>query len=127
MDKHALASAMAQLGAAYGRTIEPDQLRVWYGQLGKFSAAAVHDAVDEWIKTQEKFPTPTQIIMGTQAVLRRRLNEHAETHGLPEQTGQGSFDKQTSLTHARSGIAAARAALAAGKSKQTTTEKENSE
>lgn len=118
MDKHTNAALLARLGAAYSRTIEKDQLVVFYAALGRYSNEAVTRAVELWIETQERFPTPAQIVSTTQSVLRVMQNERADTHGLSEQSEQQQPELPIRQAQARAGVDAARAALAVGEARK---------
>lgn len=124
MDRPTLAKCMAKLGAAFGRTIEQDVLVTFHAALSRYSNAVVEGATEDWINTQERFPTPSQLIVGAQAVLRRQQNQRADTHGISEhaESGQMRLDGDTLHQQRMTGLQTARAALAAARAKHPTPE-----
>lgn len=127
MQRSAISSVLAQLGAAYRADVSDEQRVVFGETLGRYSDDAVQQAAREWIASQRWFPTPSQLLETTQAVLRRLAREQADERGISESHDRPlPFERRNEL--AKVGVAECRAALAqASKNRKREPEQGDSE
>ncbi len=90
------ARALARLGAAYRVQIDPGQAQVWHDTIGGFHPEHATYATDEWIRTQPRFPSPSEFLVMMQGAARRALQ--TDQVALPPSPKAG---REASLTALR--------------------------
>lgn len=76
MNRPAIADLLRVPAAAYTTfTLDDDVIDVWHASLATFDAAVVRAAVGRWIQTNDRPPTPAQIVAEVRQELRDRARD----------------------------------------------------